>query len=50
MEIVDINIQTHEDNPNLTYDILVTLLTSYNGIELDPVSVFVNEAGILTLN
>ena len=50
MEIVDINIQTYEDNPNLPYDIQVTLLTSYNGIELNPVSIFVNEAGILTLN
>jgi phage baseplate assembly protein W len=50
VEIVDINIQTHEDNPNLPYDIQVILSTSYNGIELNPVSVFVNEAGILTLN
>ena len=50
MEIVDINIQTYQDNPNLPYDIQVTLLTSYNGIELNPVSIFVDEAGILTLN
>jgi phage baseplate assembly protein W len=50
MEIVDINIQTHEDNPNLPHDVQVTLLTSYNGIELNPVTVFVNESGILTLN
>lgn len=49
LEIIDLEIKTAEDNIDSPYNIYIKLLTALNGIELQPVIIFADEAGIVTL-
>jgi len=46
LDIVSIEVQTHEDNPSSPHDLQITLQTALNGLSLEPVKIFVNENGI----
>lgn len=44
-----IEVHTTEDDPYLTDSVKITLLTEYNGINLDSVTINIDSDGILTL-
>lgn len=49
LDILSIEVQTHEDNPSSPHDLQITLQTALNGLSLNPVKIFVNENGIQTV-
>ena len=49
LTIESLEIITAEDNPNSPYDINIILQTSLNGINLQPITIFTNENGIVTI-
>ena len=49
LTITSLDIETAEDDPDSPYNIHITLNTELNGIELQPVIIFANEDGIVTI-
>jgi phage baseplate assembly protein W len=49
LNITNIDIKTHEDDPLIENGVEITIETSYEDIDLNPVVIFINETGILTL-
>lgn len=49
LEIIELEIKTAEDDIDSPNTIYIKLLTALNGIELQPVIIFADEAGIVTL-
>ena len=49
LEITELTITTAEDDPTAENNIHIKLLTMLNGIELQPVIIFTNEDGIVTI-
>lgn len=49
LSITTLDVKTAEDTPDLEYNVHITLITELNGIELQPVIIFSNENGIVTI-
>jgi phage baseplate assembly protein W len=49
LTVTGLEIKTAEDNPDSPHHIHITLTTELNGIELQPVIIFANENGIVTI-
>lgn len=49
LEIMELTIKTADDDMSEPYNIHITLQTSLNGIELQPITIFSNEDGIVTI-
>ena len=49
LEITELEIKTAEDDIDSPNTIYIKLLTEFNGIELQPVIIFANEEGIVTI-
>ena len=49
LDITNLDIKTADENPDESYQIHITLNTELNGIELQPVIIFTNENGIVTI-
>jgi phage baseplate assembly protein W len=49
LEIVELDIKTAEDDIDSPNTVYIKLVTALNGIELQPVIIFADEAGIVTI-
>lgn len=49
LTIESLEITTAEDDPNSPYTVSITLQTSLNGINLQPITIFTNENGMVTI-
>ena len=49
LQVSSIDIKTTDDDPNLEYLVEISISVTFESIELQPVIVFINENGILTL-